>query len=134
MIQAAEHSVEAIMDEPFPESIATPEQWRLQLTHIIDRRSRIYEHLLPIYLAALSAATINPHPQQTRKRSCNAKKTATKRGIASCVAPRSTTIRGHRRNLGHRILGQLRHSQNLSARQARSTVEIAIDKLTGYSA
>ena len=53
MITAAEANAEAVIDEPFPLDITAPQQWQRQLTHIIDRRSRIYEHLLPIYVSPI---------------------------------------------------------------------------------
>ena len=135
MIQAAEHSVEAIMDEPFPESIATPEQWRLQLTHIIDRRSRIYEHLLPIYISPLFQRQRSTHTHnrpasvpatQRRQRLNKVLPAALRQDLPLFEAIDAT--------LGIEFWVSLRHSQNLSAKQARRTVEIAIDKLTGYSA
>lgn len=43
----AQAKVEAVMDEPLPD-----EPWLDQLHHIVERRARIYEQLLPLRLSA----------------------------------------------------------------------------------
>jgi AcrR family transcriptional regulator len=133
MIQAAESSVEAIMDEPFPESIAIPQQWRLQLNHIIDRRSRIYEHLLPIYISPLFYQQRSIQDQS----STPSKPAARRRKRLNQVLPKAlrqdkALFEAIDATLGIEFWISLRQSQKLSAKQARKTVEIAIDRLTGY--
>ena len=44
----AQASITAVMEEPFPAA----EDWRTSLDLIIERRVRVYEHLLPLYLSS----------------------------------------------------------------------------------
>lgn len=50
-IEEADASASLVMDEAFPGG--TPEQWQRLLEAVIDRRARVYESLLPLYISAI---------------------------------------------------------------------------------
>jgi AcrR family transcriptional regulator len=50
-IEEADASASLVMDEAFPEG--TPEQWQRLLEVVIDRRVRVYESLLPLYISSI---------------------------------------------------------------------------------
>ena len=50
-IEDTEDSASLVMDEPFPEG--TQDQWRQLLDVVIDRRVRVYESLLPLYISTI---------------------------------------------------------------------------------
>ena len=50
IILDAQDYAHAVMDEPFPVDTAG---WQEQLDIVVDRRARIYEYLLPLYISAV---------------------------------------------------------------------------------
>jgi AcrR family transcriptional regulator len=130
MIAAAEANAEAVVDEPFPLDIAAPQQWQRQLTHIIDRRSRIYEHLLPIYVSPIfqRQRTNQGHkdslhlPAARRRKRLNQVLPAELRNNKPLFEAIDAT-------LGMEFWMSLRHSQQLSARKARQAVTTALTRL-----
>ena len=62
-IEAVEASASSVMDEPFPEG--TPDQWPQLLTVVIDRRVRVYESLLPLYISTIWSRYGTPRSEPT---------------------------------------------------------------------
>lgn len=50
-IDETDASASRVMDEPFPE--ATRDQWQALLQVVIDRRVRVYESVLPLYISPI---------------------------------------------------------------------------------
>lgn len=72
----AQSQAQAVMDEPFPSTVAPGQHWRALLNLVIQRRTRTYEFLLPLHISpsiqrhwrAMPAANIDKGVLRRRKR------------------------------------------------------------------
>lgn len=51
LVDKALAEAQAVMDEPFPEEIDGSDKWQDKLAHSINRRVRVYESLLPVFIS-----------------------------------------------------------------------------------
>ena len=72
----AQTQAQAVMDEPFPSTVAPGQHWRALLNLVIQRRTRTYEFLLPLHISpsiqrhwrAIPGASIDRGVLRRRKR------------------------------------------------------------------
>ena len=130
MIAAAEASAEAVIDEPFPLAIAAPQQWQRQLASIIDRRSRIYEHLLPIYVSPIfRRQRANQGHKDSRQLPAARRRERLNQVLPDELRNNKPLFEAIDATLGIEFWISLRHSQKLGAKDARNVVEAAISRL-----
>ena len=130
MIAAAEANAEAVIDEPFPLEIAAPQQWQRQLTHIIDRRSRIYEHLLPIYVSPIFRRQRASQGQKdSRQLPTTRRRKRLNQVLPNKLRNNKPLFEAIDATLGIEFWISLRQSQKLGADDARKVVATAISRL-----
>ena len=130
MIAAAEANAEAVVDEPFPLEIAAPQQWQSQLTHIIDRRSRIYEHLLPIYMSPIfQRQRASQEPKDSLHLAAARRRKRLNQVLPAELRNNKPLFEAIDATLGIEFWMSLRHSQQLSAKKTRQVVTTALDRL-----
>ena len=130
MIAAAEANAEAVVDEPFPLEIAAPQQWQRQLTHIIDRRSRIYEHLLPMYMSPVfQRQRANQEPKDSLHLAATRRRKRLNQVLPAELRNNKPLFEAIDATLGIEFWMSLRHSQQLSAKKTRQVVTTALDRL-----
>ena len=128
LIDDAEASAARVMDEPFPEG--TTDQWPELLQVIIDRRVRVYESLLPLYVSPIwiryrTASTGSGKLPGVRRRRERL------RGILPEVLAGDTTLfEALDGVLSIDYWVGLRRSQRLSVAAATKVVGLAVERLT----
>ena len=128
LIEDAEASAAQVMDEPFPDG--TTDQWQELLQIIVERRARVYESLLPLYISpiwtkyrmAVSGSTKPPGVRRRRERLRSV--------LPAAIAEDSILFEALDGNLSIEYWASLRRSQRLSAATAKRVVSLSIERLT----
>ena len=126
-IEDIEASAALVMDEPFPEG--TPDQWQQMLDVVIDRRVRVYESLLPLYIS-----TIWSRYRATRSDALHFRGIARRRKRLKAILPNPI---GNDTVLFEVLDGilsieywiSLRRDQRLSVERAAHVIAFAVEKL-----
>ncbi len=123
-VQDAEAGAMAVMDEPFP----AVEQWSKAIETLIDRRVRVYESILPLYVStvwsrhrAADHALQNPTSRRRQR---------LKELLPDQLKSDPILFEAIDGVLGIEYWASLRRDQGLSARRAREVLSLAVNRLT----
>ena len=120
LISDAELQAFQVMEEPFPET--EEGNWRSLIDVIIDRRVRVYESLLPLYVSTIwRRYQVHQGATRSRKR--------LKQVLPNQITNNSVLFEALDATLGMEYWVSLRRDQKLSQTKARNVVELAVDKL-----
>ena len=122
-------SASSVMDEPFPDG--APDQWQQLLTVIIDRRARVYESLLPLYISAIWSKHRAGDSQASQRRGITRRRRRLKDVLPESIANDTLLFEALDGILSIEYWVSLRRDQGLSAARAKSVVTTAVAKLTG---
>ena len=121
-----------VMDEPFPEGTSEQQrdQWQQLLDVVIDRRARVYESLLPLYISTIwsryrAAASDSIQRQGIARRRKRLKDVLTDGGMDDPIL--FEALDGV---LSIEYWISLRRDQRLSVARATRVVRMAVEKLT----
>lgn len=67
LVQEAQANITAVMEEPFKASLEDAD-WPELLNHVIERRVRVYEHMLPLYVSGIWWRTDAGQQKMLRRR------------------------------------------------------------------
>jgi len=128
-IHDAEERAFVVMDEPFPESTAI-DNWHSRMKFVIERRVRVYESLLPLYISAMWGRYRAAMPEAELRSGIKRRRRRLEEVLPVKII--------HDRLLFESIDGvlsidywiSLRRDQQLSPRKAAQVLQRAIDLLT----
>ncbi len=129
MVDDAESHVMAVRDEAFPveESV---DQRKDRLQTIIDRRCRVYETLLPLYVSRIWAKRQSANRGRQRSEWVTRGRQRLMEALPDTIAQDETLFEAIDATLGIDYWVSLRREQRLSATRARTVLECAVAKLT----
>ncbi len=127
-IEAVEASASSVMDEPFPEG--TPDQWPQLLTVVIDRRVRVYESLLPLYISTIWSRYRATRSDALHFRGIERRRNRLKKILPEPIADDPILFEVLDGVLSIEYWISLRRDQRLSVDSAARVVAVAVEKLT----
>lgn len=128
LIESAEAGAARIMEEPFPEG--SKDQWPERLEAIIDRRVRVYESLLPLYVSTIWAKQAKGLRDQGIERRRERLRTVLSEDMLS-DAILFEAIDGV---LSLEFWASLRRDQRLDVSRSSAVVRLVVERLTGTGA
>lgn len=129
MVDEAERRVMAIRDEAFPDQGAMAQDDE-RLEAIIDRRCRVYETLLPLYVSRVWAKHRAALPRGQHNQWLVRGRQRLKQALPEAITRDETLFEAIDATLGIEYWVSLRRDQRLSATRARSVLKRAIAQLT----
>ena len=129
MVDEAESHVMAVRDEAFPDD-GTARQPEDRLQAIIDRRCRVYETLLPLYVSRIWSKRRSANRGRQRSEWVIRGRQRLKEALPDTIAHDETLFDAIDATLGIDYWVSLRREQRLSATRARMVLERAVAKLT----
>ena len=128
LVQEAQLSIAAVMDEPFP-SDQNDLHWRDLLARIIERRVRVYEHLLPLYVSSAwlrSDGSAGERAQQYVIR----RRRRLKQMLPRAIATDDLLYEALDATLSIEFWLSLRRGQGLEVQRAAMVLRCAVNQLT----
>ncbi len=126
-IEAAEAQATAVMDESFPEG--SPEQWQQLLQVVIDRRVRVYESLLPLYISAIWSKYRATPGDARRYKGTRRRRNRLKALLPEPIASDPILFEAIDGLLGIDYWVSLRRDQRLSVSKSSAVLRLALEKL-----
>jgi AcrR family transcriptional regulator len=127
-IEDTEASASLVMDEPFPEG--TSEQWRQRLDVVVDRRVRVYESLLPLYISPIWSRYRAAAKDSTQYRGIARRRKRLKDVLPEWLGEDSTLFEALDGVLSIEYWISLRRDQRLSVADATRVLRVVVEKLT----
>jgi AcrR family transcriptional regulator len=128
LIDDAEASAARVMDEPFPEG--TRDQWPELLRVIIDRRVRVYESLLPLYVSPIWIRYRTARSGSGKLQGVRRRRERLRSVLPEAISGESTLFEAIDGVLSIDYWVGLRRSQRLSVVAATRVVRLAVQSLT----
>lgn len=129
LVEDAEREVMAVRDEAFAKDQREAGAQEM-LETIIDRRCRVYETLLPLYVSRIWASHRASLPGNHRKDWLERGRTRLRQALPDAITKDETLFEAIDATLGIEYWVSLRRDQRLSARRARAVLERAVHQLT----
>jgi AcrR family transcriptional regulator len=130
-IEDTDASASLVMDEPFPDG--TSDQWRQRLDVVIDRRVRVYESLLPLYISTIWSRYRAAATDSMQHRGIARRRKRLRDILPDGVAKDPVLFEALDGVLSIEYWISLRRDQRLSAARATRVVSLAVEKLTALS-
>lgn len=127
-IEDIEASAALVMDEPFPEG--APDQWQQLLEVVIDRRVRVYESLLPLYISTIWSRYRAASSDALHSRGVTRRRKRLKDILPRPIANDPILFEALDGILSIEYWISLRRDQRLSVDRAARVVVVTVDKLT----
>jgi AcrR family transcriptional regulator len=131
-IEDTDASASLVMDEPFPEGISEPkrDQWQHLLGVIIDRRVRVYESLLPLYISTIWSRYRAAVPDSIQRQGIARRRKRLKDVLPEAMMKDPILFEALDGVLSIEYWISLRRDQRLSVARATRVVRMAVEKLT----
>lgn len=125
-IEDAESEATLVIDEPFPE--VRRDEWRPLLDLVIDRRVRVYETMLPLYISAIWSKyrSTRQHSMQRTRRG----RKRLRQLLPEAIATDPAWFEAVDGVLSIEYWVSLRRDQRLSIAKATDVLRLALEKLT----
>ena len=130
-IEETDASASLVMDEPFPEG--APDQWQQLLEVVIDRRARVYESLLPVYISTIWSRYRAGAAESMRHKGIARRRRRLKEILPERIVEDPTLFEALDGVLSIEYWISLRRDQRLSVTKAAGVVRLAVEKLTALS-
>lgn len=127
-IQETEARASAVMDEPFPEG--TPDQWQALLKVIVERRVRVYESMLPLYLSPIWSRYRAGASDARLRQGVERRRARLKDVLPKAIRKDSVLFEALDGILSMEYWVSLRRDQRLSVARAERVLGLAVAKLT----
>jgi AcrR family transcriptional regulator len=131
-IEDTDASASLVMDEPFPEGTSEPkrDQWQHLLGVIIDRRVRVYESLLPLYISTIWSRYRAAVPDSIQRQGIARRRKRLKDVLPEAMMKDPILFEALDGVLSIEYWISLRRDQRLSVARATRVVRMAVEKLT----
>ena len=129
LLRDAEERAAAVMNEPFGLD-STKEDWPALSAHLVERRSRVYESLLPLYVSSLWRPYQASQSKQDRARTLKRRRKRLLELLPQACLEDQTLFEAIDATLSIEYWASLRHDQGLSVEQATTVLRRALDVLT----
>ena len=123
LISEAQTRIAAVMDEPLPEST----NWRAGLEHIIERRVRVYELLLPLYV---SSAWLRGLSSENQQYAVQRRRSRLAQVLPKKMSKNKALFEALDATLSMEYWYSLRRAQNLDVDKARQALRLALNLMT----
>ena len=127
-IEEADASASLVMDEPFPNGAA--DQWQRLLEVVIDRRARVYESLLPLYISTIWSRYRAGMSNASQGRGVTRRRKRLKAVLPDEIAEDPLLFEALDGVLSIEYWVSLRRDQRLSVTKATQVVRAAVKRLT----
>jgi AcrR family transcriptional regulator len=127
-IEDTEASASLVMDEPFPDR--APDQWQQLLEVVINRRARVYESLLPLYISMIWSRYRAAASDSMRHKGIARRRSRLKEILPESIGGDPTLFEAIDGVLSIEYWISLRRDQRLSVARAAGVVGLAVQKLT----
>lgn len=127
-IEDTEASAAHVMDEPFP--AGTPDQWQQLINVVIDRRARVYESLLPLYISTIWSRYRAAASGSTQHKGVGRRRRRLKDVLPDEIVDDPILFEALDGVLSIEYWISLRRDQRLSVAKAKRVVSVAVEKLT----
>ena len=126
LVQEAQANITAVMDEPFNAGLGDAD-WQDLLDHVIERRVRVYEHMLPLYVSGIWWRN-NAGQQEMLTR----RRRRLREVLPPVMASDEVLFEALDATLSIEFWISLRRGQNLGVSRARQVLQHAVRKLTQF--
>jgi AcrR family transcriptional regulator len=130
LVEDAQSRAQAVMDEPFPETIASPDKWREQLALVVERRTRIYEYLLPVFISSIFQRHRAETPVEVMRKSLARRRKRLKQVLPAKVISDDLLLDAIDGILSIEFWISLRQDQRLTPLRAAKVVHRAVKQMT----
>jgi AcrR family transcriptional regulator len=127
-IEDTEASTSLVMDEPFPER--SEDEWQQRLDVVIDRRVRVYESLLPLYISTIWSRYRAAASGSLQRQGIARRRKRLREVLPGVIAADPIVYEALDGVLSIEYWISLRRDQRLSVERATSVVRMAVEKLT----
>lgn len=127
IILDAQDYAQSVMDEPFPTSTT---RWQEQMAIVIERRVRIYEYLLPLYISAVYQSFRTNTSQDARRKVVRRRRARLKEILPSDLLSNALLVESLDAILSIEYWVTLREDQQLSVAKATRVLRYAVAQLT----
>jgi AcrR family transcriptional regulator len=127
LLQEAHANIAAVMDEPFNEDRHQAD-WQTLLDEVVERRVKVYEYLLPVYLSGIWWRNKNGQRTMLARRRRRLREV-----LPSELASDEVMFEALDATLSIEYWASLRNGQNLSISRARQVLRHAAQELTHSS-
>ncbi len=115
------------MDEPFP---ASTTRWQEQMDIVIERRVRIYEYLLPLYISAVYQSFRTTTSQAARRKGIRRRRARLKEILPTDLLSNALLVESLDAILSIEYWVTLREDQQLSVAKATKVLRYAVTQIT----
>lgn len=131
-IEDTEARASLVMDEPFPEGTSENKEdhWRELLNVVIDRRARVYESLLPLYISTIWSRYRAAVPDSLQRQGVVRRRKRLKDVLPDGIMGDPVLFEALDGLLSIEYWISLRRDQRLSVAKAARVVRVAVEKLT----
>jgi AcrR family transcriptional regulator len=129
LIADAEGKAAAVMDEPF--SAQANSGWQEQIQQVIDRRVRVYESLLPLYISTIWSRYRASTSDSGQRGGITRRRKRLMDVLPDEITRDRTLFEAVDGVLGIEYWVSLRRDQRLSVSKAASVLSLAVEKLLG---
>ncbi len=130
-IEDTQASAAQVMDEPFPEAPA--EQWQQLLKTVINRRVRVYESLLPLYISTIWSRYRATGLGARHRDGIVRRRKRIRDILPTAIAQETALFEALDAVLSIEYWISLRRDQRLSVAAATRAVTVAVEKLTALT-
>ncbi len=130
LIADAEVKAAAVMDEPF--SVPADSGWQEQIQQVIDRRVRVYESLLPLYISTIWSRYRASTSDSSQRGGIARRRKRLMDILPDEITRDRTLFEAVDGVLGIEYWVSLRRDQRLSVSKAASVLRLATGKLLGF--
>ena len=129
LIADAEGKAAAVMDEPF--SVQADDGWQEQMQQVIDRRVRVYESLLPLYISTIWSRYRASGSDSTQRRGIARRRKRLMDILPDEITRDRTLFEAVDGVMSIEYWASLRRDQRLSVSKSTRVLRLAIGKLVG---
>lgn len=128
--QDTERRAMGILDEPFAAELAAQADWRELLDVVIDRRVRLYESLLPVYVSSLWGKYLAASSKQARQVDLRRGRRRLREILPAGLIADEVHFEALVATLSIAFWSSLRRDQGLSVDQATQVLRCAVARMT----
>jgi AcrR family transcriptional regulator len=131
-IEDTDANASLVMDEPFPKGTSEQErdQWQQLLEVVIDRRVRVYESLLPLYISTIWSRYRAAASDSIQRQGIARRRRRLKEILPDGILEDAILFEALDGVLSIEYWTSLRRDQRLSVARATRVVRVAVEKLT----
>ncbi|MGI9325658.1 MAG: TetR/AcrR family transcriptional regulator [Pseudomonadales bacterium] len=138
IILDAQEYARSVMEEPFPPALQphpgtdarVAKSWHLLLDHVIDRRVRLYEYLLPLYISAVYQRFRTSTNNESRRKSVRRRRRRLQEILPASIASNTLLLESLDAILSIEYWITLREDQQLTVTKASKVLRYAVTQIT----